>query len=291
MYDVGSDELLIVASDRVSAFDVVLGEPIPYKGEVLTQLTAWWLDRFSGWVDHHLVAVRPSEIVDRMPELAASTDRWAGRAMLVRRTKPLMVECVVRGYLSGSAWREYRRAGTLAGEPLPDGLVESDRIEPAIFSPSTKATEGHDENITYDDVVTEVGESMAARLRDLSLAIYGAGSTTALERGIILADTKFEFGVDAAGNLLVIDEALTPDSSRFWPAELYAPGRGQPSLDKQPIRDHLEGQSGWDKTPPAPPLPREVLDESSRRYLEIFERLTGVALDDYVSPHFDSDSD
>ncbi len=291
VYEAGSDELLIVTSDRVSAFDVVLGQPIPCKGEVLTQLTAWWLDRFSGWVDHHLIAVRSGEIVDRMPELADSADRWAGRAMLVRRTKPVMVECVVRGYLSGSAWREYRRAGTLAGEALPGGLVESDRLEPAIFSPSTKATEGHDENITYDDVIREVGASMATRLRDLSLDIYGAGSKTAHERGIILADTKFEFGIDPAGDLLVIDEVLTPDSSRFWPAESYAPGRGQPSLDKQPIRDHLDAESDWNKTPPAPPLPSEVLEESSRRYLEIFQRLTGVALEDYVAPHFGSDSE
>ena len=295
VYEAGPDTLLMVASDRVSAFDVVLPQPVPHKGEVLTQLTAWWLDRFSanspvagagGGIDHHLLAVRPEEIIDRVPGLAGSVERWARRAMLVRRTRPILVECVVRGYITGSAWREYRRSGTLAGEPLAAGMIESDRIEPPIFSPSTKALEGHDENITYDQVVEKLGASMAETLRDLSLGIYSAGSETARERGIILADTKFEFGLDASGRLLLIDEVLTPDSSRFWPAEHYQPGRGQPSLDKQPVRDYLAHETTWDKAPPPPDLPDRIVEESTARYLDIFQRLVGVPLADYAGPSF-----
>ena len=295
VYEAGPDTLLMVASDRVSAFDVVLSQPVPHKGEVLTQLTAWWLARFSahspvpgaqGGIDHHLLAVRTEEIVDRIPELDDSVDRWARRALLVRRTRPVLVECVVRGYITGSAWREYRRSGTLAGEPLAPGMVESDRIDPPIFSPSTKALEGHDENITYDQVVETLGASMADRLRDLSLGIYSAGSETARERGIILADTKFEFGLDAAGRLLLIDEVLTPDSSRFWPAEHDAPGRGQPSLDKQPVRDYLAHETSWNKAPPPPDLPDRIVEESTDRYLDIFQRLVGVPLAGYAGPSF-----
>ncbi len=295
VYEAGSDTLLMVASDRVSAFDTVLPQPVPRKGEVLTQLTAWWLARFAarspvpgaeGGIDHHLLAVRTEEIVDRVPVLAASVDRWARRAMLVRRTRPILVECVVRGYITGSAWREYRRSGTLAGEPLAPGMVESDRIEPPIFSPSTKALEGRDENITYDQVAERLGAPMARTLRDLSLGIYSAGSETARARGIVLADTKFEFGTDDDGRLLLIDEVLTPDSSRFWPAESYAPGRGQPSLDKQPVRDYLARETDWNKAPPPPDLPDRIVEESTARYLDIFQRLTGVPLSEYAAPGF-----
>jgi phosphoribosylaminoimidazole-succinocarboxamide synthase len=289
VYAVGPDRLLMVASDRVSAFDVVMAQPVPRKGEVLTQITAWWLARLQAaeGVAHHLLAVDPDHIVALHPELASTRDVWAGRAMLVRRTEPLLVECVVRGYLSGSAWREYRDHGTLAGEPLPSGLRESDRLPAPIFSPATKAQEGHDENITFDAVETIVGEAMAQRLRDWSFRIYEHGRATCAERDILLADTKFEFGVDRAGRLLLIDEVLTPDSSRFWPADAYAPGRGQPSLDKQPVRDWLDEVPEWDKTPPPPDLPPAVVEATTSRYLDVFERLTGSALDAWTPPRFD----
>jgi phosphoribosylaminoimidazole-succinocarboxamide synthase len=287
VYEVDDERLLMVASDRVSAFDVVLDQPIPRKGEVLTQVTAWWLDQLSDLTDHHLISVSPEEIVRQVPALGDTVAQWARRSMLVHRTKPVLVECVVRGYLSGSAWREYRDTGTLAGEPLPEGLVESDRLDPPIFSPATKAQEGeHDENITFDRVREELGDALADRLQSLSLAIYGRGVEQAHERGIILADTKFEFGHDASGRLLLIDEVLTPDSSRFWPAERYEPGRGQPSLDKQPIRDFLDTLEDWDKRPPPPELPDHVVDAATTRYLEIFRRLTGVELNDYEAPRF-----
>jgi phosphoribosylaminoimidazole-succinocarboxamide synthase len=286
VYEVDADTLLMVASDRVSAFDVVLRQPIPFKGEVLTLVTAWWLEQLEERVAHHLLAVHPDAIVERYPDLAASRDAWERRAMLVKRTKPVLVECVVRGYISGSAWKEYSKKGTLAGEALPQGLSESQRLDPPIFSPATKAQEGHDENITYEQVVELLGEELARRLRDLSLEVYGYGRDVAGERGIILADTKFEFGFDPAGDLLLIDEVLTPDSSRFWPRESYEVGRGQPSLDKQPVRDWLDGLEGWDKTPPAPDLPPEVVDASSARYQDVFRRLTGRPLGDYVPPLF-----
>lgn len=288
VYAVGDDRLLMVASDRVSAFDVVMARPIPRKGEVLTQITAWWLDRLGRdeGIDHHLIAVDPDDLVAEHPELAASRAAWQGRAMLVHRTAPVLVECVIRGYLSGSAWREYRDHGTLAGEPLPAGLRESDRLDAPLFSPATKAQEGHDENITFDAVVERVGLEQAERLRELSHRIYRIGRDTCEERGIILADTKFEFGVDAAGRLLLIDEVLTPDSSRFWPRESYAPGRGQPSLDKQPVRDWLDGIPEWDKTPPAPDLTDAVVEATTARYLDVFERLTGRTLDEWTPPRF-----
>jgi phosphoribosylaminoimidazole-succinocarboxamide synthase len=288
IYEVDDEKLLMVASDRVSAFDIVMEQPIPRKGEVLTQITAWWLDHLSDLTDHHLISVTPGEIADHVPALEDSMDQWARRSMLVRRTKPVLIECVVRGYVSGSAWREYRDTGTLAGEPLPPGLVESDRLDPPIFSPATKAQQGeHDENITFGRAREELGAELADGLRSLSLAIYGRGVEHAHERGIILADTKFEFGHDSTGNLLLIDEVLTPDSSRFWPAERYQPGRGQPSLDKQPIRDFLDELDGWDKRPPPPELPDHVVDAATTRYLEIFRRLTGVELNDYRAPRFD----
>lgn len=289
VYEVDADTLLMVASDRVSAFDVVLPQPIPHKGEVLTLVTAWWLEQLEDSVPHHIIAVDPDKVIERHPELAASRDVWARRAMLVHRTKPVLVECVVRGYISGSAWKEYSRSGTLAGEALPEGLQESQKLDPAIFSPATKAQEGeHDENITFSQTKEILGDDLAERLKDLSLRIYGYGRDVANERDIILADTKFEFGFDKNGELIIIDEVLTPDSSRFWPKESYGVGRGQPSLDKQPIRDWLDTLD-WDKSPPPPDLPDEIVDAASARYKEVFQRLTGTPLDAYRPPHFGDD--
>ena len=281
-----ADRLLLVASDRVSAFDVVMDEPVPGKGRVLTQITAWWLDTHLRDIPHHLISVRSDEIREAVPALAGSEAEWAGRASLVHRTRPLPVECVVRGYLSGSAWKEYREAGTLAGEPLQPGLVESDALLPAIFSPATKAQEGHDENITFAEVIELLGADLAHRLRDRSIDIYERGRAVAAKRGIILADTKFEFGISPEGDLLLIDEVLTPDSSRFWPQEHYGTGRGQPSLDKQPLRDYLDGLSGWPKQYPPPPLPGDVVAAVGERYRGVFQRLTGTALADYEEPRF-----
>ena len=287
VYEVDAETLLMVASDRVSAFDVVLPQPIPRKGEVLTLVTAWWLEQLDASLSHHLIAVDPDRIIDRHAALGQSRDVWARRAMLVRRTIPVLVECVVRGYIAGSAWNEYRQSGTLAGEALPNGIQESQRLDPPIFSPATKAREGeHDENITFGQVRELLGEELAERLRDLSLRVYGHGRDVAEKSDIILADTKFEFGFDASGQLLLIDEVLTPDSSRFWPKASYGVGRPQPSLDKQPIRDWLDGLSDWDKSPPPPDLPPEVVQAASDRYTEVFRRLTGTPLDDYIPPHF-----
>jgi len=287
VYEAGPDMLLMVASDRVSAFDVVLPQPIPFKGEVLTQVTAWWLSRLGDSTPHHLISVTTEEIIERVPELEASRDQWARRSMLVKRTEPVLVECVVRGYITGSAWKEYKTRGTLAGEALPEGLVESGRLEPPIFSPATKAQEGeHDENITFDAVIDLLGQDLAHELRHRSLELYAMGSRTAEARGIILADTKFEFGHLPDGTLILIDETMTPDSSRFWPQEHYQTGRGQPSLDKQPIRDYLDDLEGWNKKPPPPDLPHQVVEASQERYLEIFRRLTGLELREYVPPRF-----
>jgi phosphoribosylaminoimidazole-succinocarboxamide synthase len=281
VYDLG-ETLLMVATDRVSAFDVVMPAPVPRKGEVLTLLSAWWFARTDDLVPSHFLSVDPDEIAARHPALAPSRGRWARRSMLVRRLRPYPVECVVRGYLSGSAWKEYRTSGTLAGEPLPPGLRESDRLDPPVFSPATKAESGHDENIPFSRMEEIVGPQTAAGLREASLALYARGCAVAAEAGIIIADTKFEFGRDDGGTVRVMDEVLTPDSSRFWPADRYAPGRGQPSLDKQPLRDWLEdltGRGEWDKQPPGPALPPEVVDETSRRYQDAFRRITGMTLD------------
>jgi phosphoribosylaminoimidazole-succinocarboxamide synthase len=286
LYEVDDEHLLLVASDRISAFDVVMDQPIPRKGEVLTLLTAWWLERLGreDGVAHHLLAVDPHEVVRRVPTLAEARDRWARRAMLVRRTEPLPVECVVRGYLAGSAWREYRDRGTLAGEPLPGGLDRGSALPEPLFSPATKAEEGHDENITPAEVERRLGAETGRRLRDASLKLYAYGRRVCAEREILLADTKFEFGRTRDGRLLLIDEVLTPDSSRFWPRESWEPGRAQPSLDKQPLRDWLEAVPDWDRSPPAPRLPPEVVEASTERYLEIFRRLTGAELDGYRPP-------
>lgn len=278
--------LLLVASDRVSAFDVVMDEPVPGKGRVLTQITAWWMCTHLRDIPHHLISVRTDEIREAVPALAGCEGEWAGRASLVRRTRPLPVECVVRGYLSGSAWKEYRESGTLAEEPLQPGLVESDALVPAIFSPATKAQEGHDENITFGDVIELLGADLAHRLRDRSIDIYERARAVAAQSDIILADTKFEFGTSPEGELLLIDEVLTPDSSRFWPKEHYRTGRGQPSLDKQPLRDYLNGLTDWRKQYPPPVLPGDVVAAVGERYRGVFERLTGTALADYESPRF-----
>lgn len=280
MYDVGGGRLLMVASDRLSAFDVVMGRPIPRKGEVLTAVTAWWLERLGDLVEHHLLASDPDAIIRAVPGLADRRSEWAGRALLVRKTDPVPVECVVRGYLAGSAWKEYAATGTLAGEPLPAGLMEAARLDPPVFSPATKAETGHDENITFRQMRDLIDPSLAEQLRDLSLAIYDRGRSLSGDRGIILADTKFEFGL-VDGRPILIDEVMTPDSSRFWPEESYARGRSQPSLDKQPVRDYLEElteRGEWDKHPPPPELPDRVVEATTQRYLEVHRRLTGREL-------------
>ncbi len=278
VYAVDAATLLLVASDRVSAFDVVLHEPVPHKGAVLTQISAFWFDRLRAVIPNHCLSADADEIVARVPDLAGHRDVLAGRAMLARRTTPAPFECVVRGYLSGSAWAEYRQSGTLAGEPLAPGLVESARLDPPIFSPATKAEAGHDENVTFDHMARTLGRTPAERLRRASLDLYEAGRTYAAERGIIIADTKFEFGATADGTLLVIDEILTPDSSRFWPADRYQPGGSQPSFDKQPLRDYLAGlkrEGRWNGNAPPPPLPAEVVSATSERYRDAYRRITG----------------
>jgi len=282
VYIVDDECLLLVATDRVSAFDVVMAEAIPHKGAVLTQITAWWLGQFGGEVHNHLLSSDADEIIDRVPALAGRRADILGRAMLCRRTTVFPIECVVRGYLTGSAWKEYREQGTLAGERLAPGLRESDRLDPPLFSPATKAEAGHDENITIARMAGVVGNDTARELERLSRFVYGRGREIAAERGIIIADTKFEFGRDAAGRITLIDEVLTPDSSRFWPAEQYQPGRAQPSFDKQPLRDYLDAErraGRWNGDAPPPTLPPEVVQATSARYLDAFRRITGAALD------------
>ncbi|HMG13142.1 MAG TPA: phosphoribosylaminoimidazolesuccinocarboxamide synthase [Gemmatimonadaceae bacterium] len=288
VYEVDADRLLLVATDRVSAFDVVMGETIPHKGAVLTQITAWWLRQIENKVEHHMLSANISEIVREVPQLREHEQELQGRAMLCRRTTVFPIECVVRGYLSGSAWKEYRESGTLAGEALRKGLRESDRLEPPIFSPATKADEGHDENITIDRMRSLIGDSWADELERLSREIYEAGREIAAKRGIIIADTKFEFGRakstggEGVGKVILVDEVLTPDSSRFWPADSYEPGHGQPSFDKQPLRDYLDAEKRagrWDGNYPPPRLPKDVIEATSERYLDIYRRLTGHSLD------------
>jgi len=281
VYAVDADRILLVASDRVSAFDVVMNELVPFKGAVLTQITAWWLRHFEKEVAHHLLTVDTDDIVDAIPALAPHRASLVGRSMLCRRAEVIPVECVVRGYLSGSAWKEYRTSGTLAGEVLPAGLVESARFDPPLFSPSTKADVGHDENITVDQVRVLLGDATATELERMARLVYGRGRDLAAQRGIIIADTKFEFGRTRDGGIILIDEVLTPDSSRFWPADRYQPGGSQPSFDKQPLRDYLEGErkaGRWNGNAPPPPLPAEVVDATSKRYRQAFRLLTGNSL-------------
>jgi len=281
VYEFDADRLLLVASDRVSAFDVVMNEPVPWKGAVLTQLSAFWFRLLGALGPHHFLTADVDEIVQERPGLAPHRDELFGRAMLVRRTAPVAFECVVRGYLAGSAWQEYRKSGTLAGEPLPPGLSESARFALPLFSPATKAESGHDENLTEASLQEALGPARAGQLRERSIALFAAGSAHAERRGIIIADTKFEFGIAAAGELRLIVEVLTPDSSRFWPADRYEAGRSQPSFDKQPLRDYLAGiraAGHWNGDAPPPPLPTEVVAATSERYLEAYRLLTGNAL-------------
>jgi phosphoribosylaminoimidazole-succinocarboxamide synthase len=281
IYEVDEERLLLVATDRVSAFDVVMREAIPYKGAVLTQISAYWFRLLEGLVPHHLISASASEIERMVPALAGHRGAIAGRAMLCRRTEVFPVECVVRGYISGSAWKEYSRTGTLAGEPLPKGLQESDQLAEVLFSPATKAETGHDENITIARMRALIGDA-ATELERRSRMIYERGRDIAKERGIIIADTKFEFGRTSDGEVLLIDEVLTPDSSRFWLASGYRPGGAQPSFDKQPLRDYLDGErkaGRWNGDAPPPPLPDAVVQATSTRYLDAFERITGSPLD------------
>jgi phosphoribosylaminoimidazole-succinocarboxamide synthase len=285
VYVVDHERLLLVATDRVSAFDVVMSETIPHKGAVLTQITAWWLRQLEPGIEHHMMSADASEIVREVPQLRGHESAIAGRAMLCRRTTVFPIECVVRGYLSGSAWKEYREHGTLAGESLHKGLRESERLDPPLFSPATKADEGHDENITVERMRSVVGERWASKLENLSREIYQTARAIAAKRGIIIADTKFEFGRteggDGAEKVILVDEVLTPDSSRFWPADSYMPGKAQPSFDKQPLRDYLDAEKRagrWDGNHPPPPLPKDVIDATSERYLDIYRRLTGTSL-------------
>jgi len=281
VYEVEGDRLLLVASDRVSAYDVVMAEPIPMKGAVLTQVSAWWFRQLDGLLKHHMISADADEIIKLVPALRGHRQEIAGRAMLCKRGTVFPIECVIRGYLSGSAWREYAKSGTLAGEKLPAGLQESGRLDPPIFSPATKAESGHDENITVGRMREVLGAEVTAELERLTRLVYGKGRDVALQHGIIIADTKFEFARTKEGEIILIDEVMTPDSSRFWPADGYQPGRGQPSFDKQPLRDWLdvERHAGrWNGDAPAPKLPAEVVDATSKRYLEAYRRLTGEAL-------------
>ncbi|MBM4275159.1 MAG: phosphoribosylaminoimidazolesuccinocarboxamide synthase [Deltaproteobacteria bacterium] len=275
IYDLG-DRLLLVATDRISAFDVVMNEPIPDKGRILTRLSGFWFERLKDIVPHHLLSLNVEEFP---PACRPYRDTLAGRTMLCRKCRPLPVECIVRGYLSGSGWAEYKNNGHIAGLPLPPGLVESDRLPEPVFTPSTKAELGiHDENIPYGEMVRKIGEDLAARVRDVSLDLYRRALAWAEPRGIIIADTKFEFGLTEDGTLLLIDEVLTPDSSRFWPKEDYRAGGPQKSYDKQYLRDYLESL-GWNKQPPPPPLPPEVIANTRKKYVEALKALTGEDLE------------
>ncbi len=282
VYQLDADLLLLVASDRISAFDVIMREPVPDKGIVLTQLSAWWFQQLADVAPSHFVTSNTDDIIARHRGLEPHRLDLAGRTMLVKRTEPVRFECVVRGYLAGSAWAEYRTDGTLAGEPLPEGLVESGPLAEPIFSPATKAESGHDENVTFATMSQALGTELANRLRAVSLDLYHAGRQLAAKAGIIVADTKFEFGIDDRGRLLLIDEILTPDSSRFWPEDEYQPGAAQPSFDKQPVRDYLAGlrdEGIWNGQAPPPPLPAEVVESTAQRYRHIYQRLTGQPLE------------
>ena len=276
IYAVGDDRLLMVTSDRMSAFDVVMAEPIPHKGRVLTAMSAFWFEVLGDVVGSHLIS---TDVADLPDGVAGPDDDLAGRIMLCHKAEMLPIECIVRGYLSGSAWKEYSKSGTMHGQELPAGLQESDQLPEAVFTPSTKADTGHDENISYDAAVALVGEALASRARDVSLELYRRGAALARDRGIIIADTKFELGL-VDGDLVLCDEVLTPDSSRFWPVDEWKPGATPPSFDKQPLRDYLETLD-WDKTPPPPTLPDEVVAATRDRYIEGYERITGRSFGDW----------
>ncbi len=272
VFDLG-ESLLFVATDRISAFDCTMPNGIPRKGEVLTQISHFWFDLTGEWLPNHRILGRD----DPLPSsLAAFAPQLAGRSMIVRKTNPLPIECVVRGYLAGSGWKEYRQSGSVCGIPLPVGLVESSELPEPIFTPATKAENGHDENISFAQAIELTGSLIAEQAREMSLRLYNFARQHARERGILIADTKFEFGL-IEGKLILIDEVLTPDSSRFWPVEGYTPGRSQPSFDKQSVRDYLESLN-WDKAPPAPALPQAVVDRTYSKYLDAFRRLTGTDL-------------
>jgi phosphoribosylaminoimidazole-succinocarboxamide synthase len=281
VYAVDDDRLLLLTTDRISAFDVVMAETIPMKGAVLTQISAWWFAKLGGVVPHHMISADADEIIAQVPLLRDHRADIAGRAMLCRRTTVFPIECVIRGYLSGSAWKEYAAHGTLAGEKLPPGFTESARLEPTIFSPATKAETGHDENITIAKMREVLGEEVTTTLESMSRAVYTQGEAIAREQGIIIADTKFEFGRDGSGRIILIDEVMTPDSSRFWAADVYKPGQPQPSFDKQPLRDYLDAErhaGRWNGEAPAPALPVSVIEATSKRYLDAYRHLTGAEL-------------
>jgi phosphoribosylaminoimidazole-succinocarboxamide synthase len=270
VYDVG-EHLLLVATDRISAYDVVMPNGIPEKGKLLTQISLFWFDLTADLMPNHLVA---RDVTDFPQALRSFGDQLIGRSVLVKKTKVVPIECVARGYIAGSGWKEYQQSGTLAGEKLPRGLKQAGKLPQPAFTPATKAETGHDENISFDQMKKAVGSELSEQLKAATLALYGRAADYARERGVIVADTKFEFGQLPDGRIIVIDEMLTPDSSRFWPADQYEPGREPPSFDKQFVRDWLSGQT-WDKRPPAPELPADVVDGTRKRYIEAFETLTG----------------
>ena len=281
IYAVGDDRVLLLTTDRISAFDVVMAETIPMKGAVLTQISAWWFRQLEGVVPHHMISADADAIIAQVPALKKHRAEIAGRAMLCRRTTVFPVECVIRGYISGSAWKEYAASGTLAGEKLPSGLVEGEKLKPSIFSPATKAETGHDENITVARVREILGNEVAQALERMARTVYDFGEKISRKQGIIIADTKFEFGRDGDGHIILIDEVMTPDSSRFWAVDVYQPGQPQPSFDKQPLRDYLDTErraSRWNGDAPPPALPASVVDATSKRYLEAYRRVTGTEL-------------
>src|ERR1700732_1900240 len=289
IYAVGDDRVLLLTTDRISAFDVVMAETIPMKGAVLTQISAWWFNELEGVVHHHMISADADEIIRQVPALRDHRAEIAGRVMLCRRTTVFPIECVIRGYLSGSAWKEYAAQGTLAGEKLPGGLVESAKLEPAIFSPATKAETGHDENITIARMREILGGEVGHALERMARAVYALGEKISRDQRIIIADTKFEFGRDRDGRIILIDEVMTPDSSRFWAADAYQPGQSQPRFDKQPLRDHLDAErraGRWNGDAPPPPLPASVVDATSKRYLEAYRRVAGADLNISLAPPF-----
>jgi len=281
IYSVGEDRVLLLTTDRISAFDVVMNETIPMKGAVLTQISAWWFNQLGGVVPHHMISADADEIIKQVPALEGHRAALVGRAMLCKRTTVFPIECVIRGYISGSAWKEYAASGTLAGEKLDSGMVESQKFTTPVFSPATKAETGHDENIPVSRMRELIGDEDAFTLESMTRAVYTQGEEIAREAGIIICDTKFEFGRDGDGRIILIDEVMTPDSSRFWAADVYKPGQPQPSFDKQPLRDWLdvERKAGrWNGEVPPPKLPQEVIDATRQRYLDAYRRLTGAEL-------------